>query len=586
MSPLAILQDIVTIAQSIHSQVKLTEGNQNKLATLTKTMDVAISALEGMATLPNNQHFIKGLTEFQERMTKTYQLVDEIRRMNYAMRFIKAGSNQSRIDESRQSIVEIASLLGLGLSAQQLMDKEQDRQDEAADKHSLISKQEQFLRKAQNTSQMTPLELDFIVRKQVASFQHHLETQLALTHLNGIPILPERLRVNLYDIIFEQKINEGDFGSIYQGVWHEQQVTIKCFDHLATENEQQRFTREAQIMSHLHHETIARFYGACLDPERMCLLISIMEKGSLQTALPLLSFSDRLKMAKDLARGLAYLHERDIIIGDIHPKHIGVNQENQAKWTDFGLAKMRATNTTTLQRNSEEAAWQSPESWQNRAALTPASDIYSFGMLIWSLITGRFPYADIPPWEVMPLVKRGKREIIPNEVPNTCCTLIKACWSSNSAARPTASQVAQALQLIDEAAFRPPSPTGEEYYALGVAAEQAGHLIEAHEAYTKSSKKNYFKSFTSLGLFALQGLGGQEVNKREAQIHLEQGAKAGHPRAMFNLGRMMEKGDNETHTVDNEKALFWYEEALRADPRDTRTIKKINDLKKIKHNQV
>lgn len=580
MSPLAILQDIMTVAQSIYSQVRLVESNQNKLATLAKTVQVSISALEGLATLPNNKHFIEGLTEFHVRVKDTYELVNEIANMNYAMRFIKAGSNLNRIDTSKQSIIEIVSLLVLGFNSQQLLDKEQDRRDEAADKHYFILQQEQSLRKAQSGSRIAPHDFEIIVNKQVTSFQHHLETQLNIAQSSKRPILPERLMVNLYDIVFEQKINESDFGSIYQGVWQEQSVTIKCFDHLATETERLQFTREAQMMSHLNHETIAHFYGACLDVERMCLLTSIMEKGNLQTVLPFLSFSDRLTMAKDLARGLAYLHGRNIIIGDIHPKHIGVNQDNKAKWTDFGLAKIRAAGIATLDRTSDEAAWQAPESWQNRASLTTGSDIYSFGILVWTLITGKFPYADTPSWEVMQLIKRGKREVIPSEIPETCSTLIKACWSPNVAARPTASQVAQALQLIDEAEFRPPSPTGLEDYERGVIAEKAGHMTEAYEAYKRSSEKKYFKSFTSLGLFLLQGLGGQEVNKGLAQTYLEQAAADGHGRAMFNLGRMVEKGDNETQTVDIEKALFWYEKALKANPTDIHCIKKVKDLKK------
>lgn len=181
----------------------------------------------------------------------------------------------------------------------------------------------------------------------------------------------------------------------------------------------------------------------------------------------------------------------------------------------------------------------------------------------------------------MQMVKRGNREMIPSEVPETCHALIKACWSPHVAARPTASQVTQTLQLIDEAAFRPPSPTGLEDYERGIVAEKAGRMAEAYEAYKRSSEKKYFKSLTSLGLFLLQGLGGQEVNKGLAQAYLEEAAADGHGRAMFNLGRMMEKGDNETQTVDIGKALFWYEKALEANPKDVHCIKKVKDLKKL-----
>lgn len=579
MSPLAILQDIVTVAYTIYSRVQLTKGNQKKLATLDRTVQITVSALKRLSDLPNTESFLDSLIEFKARVLHTSEVVTEIANMSYMMSFINAGSNQHRIDSCRQSILEWVPMLNLGVNTQQLMNREQDRSDEAADKEHLIAYQALSLRKIQEGRKIDSDELDLIIQKQISSFQNHLEEHLDLNQTVKKLPLPERLIVNLYDIVFDEKINEDSFGAIYQGFWQDRPITIKCFDHLATDGEQIQLIRESQIMSGLHHEAIASFYGACLDPERMCLLMSIMEKGNLQTALPSLSFADRLKIVKDLACGLAYLHEKNCIIGDIHPKHIGVNQKNQAKWTNFGLAKLRFAGIATLQhRTSSEEAWQAPESWQNRAALTPASDIYSFGMLMWSLITGRTPYADIPAWDVMLLVKRGRREVIPSEVPDSYRALINACWSSNVATRPTAAQVSRTLDTIDEAEFFTCSPTGQEYYEQGMKAEKTGSMNEAYELYKRASEKNYYKSFTSLALFSLQGLGGRRVDKAQAESYLERAAAGGHGRAMFNLGRMAEKGDNETQTPDLERAFFWYEKAFEANPKDLRAKEKLKKL--------
>lgn len=584
MTPLEILHDIVIIARAVYTQVELAKNNKKKLHVLMHTMQLLITSLEGLSDLPNNKHFVDSLTAFHGCIKDTQTLVNKITEMGRARRFFYAQSNEEDINHCKQKIIEFIPLLSLGLNAQHLMDRERDRQDALADRQAFVEQKERELREAQAEAKMEQRERDAILMKQLASVRHQLAKQSSPASSPVSPLLLEEFTVNLYDITFDQKVEEGDFGSIYQGTWQDQPVTIKCFDHIATEAERAQLTREAQVMSRLHHETITHFYGACLDQERPCLLTSVLENGTLETALSSLSLAERLMMAKDLARGLAYLHAQSIIHGDIHPKHIGVNQHNEAKWTDFGLAKVRAAGIATLPRVSLEAAWQAPESWQNRAELSPASDVYSFGMLLWTLVTGKFPYAEVSASNIIRLVKRGERETIPREVPKECRYLIEACWAEDVLKRPTATQVAQALKTMPlptpvVTKLRSASPTGEEYYERGVESQRIGNMVEAYHDYQRAVQKDFFKAYTRVGLFALQGLGGAAVNKAAAQAALETGAARGHGDAMFNLGRMAEKGDTPTGVADDITALAWYEKALKTDPEHPRYQEKVATLK-------
>ncbi len=582
MTPLAILQDIITIARAIHAQVSLMKRNQDDLHDLATIMQQIVTSLQGLATLPDNQQFIESLTAFQQCLTETQQFIQTLSKMGLPMRIVYAQTNESKIAAAKQRMIEFIPLMSLGLNAQLLIDREKDRRNALADRQALMDEKAQNLRDIQAAARIDPRELEEIIRKQMHSVQHRLAKQFAPAASPLSPSLPEELMVHLDDIIFERKMGEGDLGAIYQGTWREQPVTIKCFDHTATDAERHQLAREAQVMSRLHHEAIAQFYGACLDSERMCLLMSIMEKGDLFSTLSLFSITDRLQMAKDLARGLAYLHAHDMVHGDIQPKHIGVNRYNQAKWTDFGLVKVRSMNIATLAKMSQEAAWQAPESWQNRAALSPASDIYSFGMLLWTLMTGQLPYANSSPSSIMRLVQRGEREAIPGHWPRALITLIEACWNADASQRPEAKQVANALQTMqvpEDILPRSSSPTGEEYYERGVMSERAGNLEEAYQDYHRSSQKGFFKAYTSVGLFALQGLGGQTVDKPKAQAYIERGAASGHPRAMFNLARIHEKGYTKSGIPDVATALFWYEKAHKADPEDPRAAEKVRTLR-------
>lgn len=357
-------------------------------------------------------------------------------------------------------------------------------------------------------------------------------------------------------------------------------MTIKWVEHLTTEDERQLFIREAQVMSRLRNEHITPFYGACIENHRMCLVMGVMEKGDLGSVLTTLTLPERLTMAKELSLGLAYLHDQGVIHGDIHPQTIGVNRYNQAKWTEFGLVKTRSRSIASIMTVSQEIRYQAPESWQRRATLSEASDIYSFGVLLWTLMTGCLPHAHLRREDIMARVKQGYREPIPSDVPPECAALIEACWSTEVSRRPRAMDLARSLQAINLAPPRPISPTGEEYYAQGVNAENDHAMEEAYRLYERAAQKDgYMKAFTRLGLFKLEGLGGQAINKREAREHLEKGAEKGHVLAMFNLARMHEKGQTETGTPYYPKALFWYQEVLKRDPEDTRAQEKVAALK-------
>jgi serine/threonine protein kinase len=308
--------------------------------------------------------------------------------------------------------------------------------------------------------------------------------------------------------------------------------------------------------------------------------MDLMEKKDLAKVLPELSLQTRFQMAQDLARGLNYCHEQGVVHGDIKPANILVNNFNQGKWTDFGLSRTRQKSIATMQDTSQEARWQAPESWQIRAEISPASDIYSFGMLLWSLLTGRLPYANLSDdTRIIARVQNGNREDLPENLPRGCKELIQQCWDANPLKRPRAVDLVQMLDQIkleEPTHPRPVSPSGEALYNSAVIEHKAGRLYEAHQLYEGAANKHYAKALTNLGLFALDGTGGQPVDKLRAKTLLEQAAAAGHARAMFNLGRMHERGDG--IAVNLPEALAWYRKAYEADPQDQRAKAKMELL--------
>lgn len=567
------------IAQIIYNQAALVHSNQQKLKHLAETIHRIVSSLQGLSSLPQNQQFIESLTALQLCLTETKDMIQALSAQGKFNKFFNAGKEAKQIDGFKQCILELVPVLNIGLTAQQLIDKARDREAEQLDRNYLKVQQEALFREQQQ-ARLSPEDLDAIVRRQMMSLEGRLIQQLQAspTH-HEKRLLPKGLEVNLCDLVFSHKICDSDVGALYQGTYQAQPVTIKWIDRLETAEERMQFVREAQVMSHLHNETIIPFLGACFEERHLCIVLGVIN-GNLAQFMTSYQRNQQtaLNISLDLARGLAYLHQNRMIHGDINPTNIGINRHNQAKWIDFGLVKTRALSIASLKATHQDIAWQAPESWQRRTHLTEASDVYSFGLLLWSLMTGNTPYEGIPAHEIITRVKAGYREPIPESLPTAYRALITACWSDNPSQRPTARDIVQHLQTIVLTPQRPVSPNGEALYEQGVAAQKSKKFEEALVLFERSCLKEYAKSYTSVGLFKLEGLGGQPRDKKGAIQYLKKAAEKGHARAMCNLGRIYEKGDTESNLCDYPEALDWYTKAAIANPKDVRAHEKVELL--------
>lgn len=582
MDPVTILNSIVKIAQEIYRLVNLAESNKKKLKTLACTIEQTVTTIQGLSELPRHQQFIDTLKSLNQCLQETKTFISKVMKESWTLRLAHAGKNERQLDEFKNAILELYPQVTLGLSAQLLVDREQDRRDEEDDRRFFVQQQERLLREIQ-AIRLEPQDFESILRKQLASFEERLTLQLHPPIMRAANLLPEDFLVSLCDLTFEQRLGDSNYGTIYTGTWRNQPVMIKSIDYIYSETDRNKFIHEAQIMSRLRNEFIVPFYGACLESTRLCLLMGVMEKGALTPLLTTLSLPVRLQIAEDLAFGLAYLHDQNMIHGDIKSDNIGINQNNQAKWMGFGLTKTRRASMASINAVSNDAAWQAPESWQRCAKLSQASDMYSFGVLLWTLITAQLPFKHLTSSEIMSLVNRGQREAISSDIPKEMAKLIIDCWSADITVRPRAIDIAHKLQSSTDifSALRSSSPTGEEWYRRGVAAQEVSNMKEAYQCYELALHKHYVKAYTRIGLFKLQGLGDQVVDKKAAICHLENAAHQGDDNAMYNLGRMHEKGDNEEGIIDYPAALFWYKRASSKDPICTsyqNKVKKITDI--------
>ncbi|XP_062101152.1 probable serine/threonine-protein kinase PBL21 [Humulus lupulus] len=195
-------------------------------------------------------------------------------------------------------------------------------------------------------------------------------------------------------------IGEGGFGRVFKGRLESNQVVaIKQLNHDGLQGFQE-FIVEVLMLSLLHHSNLVTLIGYCTDGDQRLLVYEYMPMGSLEDHLfdldpekKPLSWKTRIKIAVGAARGIEYLHCKanpPVIYRDLKSANILLDNDFNPKLSDFGLAKLGPVgdNTHVSTRVMGTYGYCAPE-YAMSGKLTLKSDIYSFGVVLLELITGR-----------------------------------------------------------------------------------------------------------------------------------------------------------------------------------------------------
>ncbi|KAK4585074.1 hypothetical protein RGQ29_022659 [Quercus rubra] len=176
-------------------------------------------------------------------------------------------------------------------------------------------------------------------------------------------------------------------------------VAIKQLNHDGLQGFQE-FIVDVLMLSLLHHSNLVTLIGYCTDGDQRLLVYEYMSMGSLEDHLfdldpgkDPLSWSTRIKIAVGAARGLEYLHNKanpPVIYRDLKSANILLDNDYNPKLSDFGLAKLGPVgdHTHVSTRVMGTYGYCAPE-YAMSGKLTLKSDIYSFGVVLLELITGR-----------------------------------------------------------------------------------------------------------------------------------------------------------------------------------------------------
>uniref|UniRef100_A0A6B2LF92 Protein kinase domain-containing protein n=1 Tax=Arcella intermedia TaxID=1963864 RepID=A0A6B2LF92_9EUKA len=205
-------------------------------------------------------------------------------------------------------------------------------------------------------------------------------------------------------------------------------------------------------MSSLRHPNVILYMGVCIDTNFKIIVMEYMEKGSLNDLLRKEPFTlgKMFKIAKEIALGMNYLHGEGILHRDLTSKNILLSSHMQAKVADFGLSKIKLAESQNVSFTMGSIAWMAPEVIENASNFTRASDVYSYGIILWEMCTGEDPCPrDIQPVHFAKLVlESGYRPEIPPTVSPKWKALIETCWDTLPKSRPSFEQILIRLEKM------------------------------------------------------------------------------------------------------------------------------------------
>ncbi|OMO84681.1 hypothetical protein CCACVL1_10718 [Corchorus capsularis] len=191
-----------------------------------------------------------------------------------------------------------------------------------------------------------------------------------------------------------KSLGRGSAGEVYEGILPSGQVV--AIKQIIKGNSSDSFTREVAGLSRIRHPNLVSLLGCCVEGDEQYLVLEYCSAGNLAQHLlkkdRVLSWERRVKILRDCALGLRYLHnyiDGCIVHRDIKLTNILLTEDLQPKLSDFGLAKMLGMEESKVFTDVRGTIGYMDPEYMTNAKLTSASDIYSFGIVALQLLSGQ-----------------------------------------------------------------------------------------------------------------------------------------------------------------------------------------------------
>lgn len=201
------------------------------------------------------------------------------------------------------------------------------------------------------------------------------------------------------------------------------------------------------------HKNVVPFYGVCVDEiHGLCIVTRFMEGGSVHDFMlkhKKLHMKDVMRIAVDLSEGLKFMNDHGVAYRDLNTQRILLDRQGNACLGDMGIVTACKSLGDAMEYETDGYRWLAPEiiaADPESVSETWMSNVYSFGMVIWEMVTGEAAYSAYSPVQAaVGIAACGLRPEIPKDCPQPLKSLMIKCWNNCPTKRPQFSEILSLL---------------------------------------------------------------------------------------------------------------------------------------------
>uniref|UniRef100_A0A8C2BVL9 Mitogen-activated protein kinase kinase kinase 12 n=1 Tax=Cyprinus carpio TaxID=7962 RepID=A0A8C2BVL9_CYPCA len=250
-----------------------------------------------------------------------------------------------------------------------------------------------------------------------------------------------------------QWVGSGAQGAVFLGKFHGEDVAVKKV----------RDIKETEIkhLRKLKHPNIITFKGVCTQAPCYCIIMEYCAQGQLYEVLRAgrkIMPSLLVDWAMGIAGGMNYLHLHKIIHRDLKSPNMLITHDDLVKISDFGTSKELRDKSTKMSF-AGTVAWMAPEVIRNEP-VSEKVDIWSFGVVLWEMLTGEIPYKDVDSSAIIWGVGNNSLQLpLPESCPDGFKILLRQCWNCKPRNRPSFRQILLHLDIASADVLSTPQET-------------------------------------------------------------------------------------------------------------------------------
>ena len=287
--------------------------------------------------------------------------------------------------------------------------------------------------------------------------EQNAEKNSSIAHFN---INKDFFKVKFSDVQLKKIIGEGGGDAcVYLANWHSQEVAVKLFKlNLLDEKKYSVFENEVKIQSSLHHPNVLRFLGAILEEKKVGFIMELCKHGDLEHFLKLFSrehneqkysIVEKMRMLKEIASAMKYLHSLNVIHRDLKPQNVLITDNEETRVMDFGLSKLALGTELTQTVRVGTSVFMAPEVLSGY--YDEKVDVFSFGIMMYVVLTEKWkPYGEEMSVNGVELRVKNNPDFRPNlsiyEVISHKEIICKM-WDNDSKMRPSFDDIISYLEI-------------------------------------------------------------------------------------------------------------------------------------------